>query len=475
MKKFLFVLVALIIVLAAVLTFNTLSLSSKQVTPEPLEKMNFPANAYQNLSEAIQFETISFGEDVIPDSTAFNGFHQFLKETYPLIHENLSLEKISEYSLLFKWEGSDTSKKPIILMSHQDVVPVDQPTLTDWEAPPFAGKITDTHIIGRGTLDDKSSLMALMESIETLLTESFTPSQTIYLAFGHDEELGGSNGAKKIAAYLKEKGIHAAMTLDEGGLLAENMVPGFDKTIAMLNLAEKGYASFNLIVETKGGHSSSPPKDNTLGMLAQAIVDLENNQLPYKLVKPIDYQFEYMGSEMPFFKKMAFANPWLFKGPVLKALNAHTTTAPTIVEGGVKDNVIPTVGKATINFRILPGETVASVKEHIEKTVGDKIKVELSGFAVDPSPVSGIDSDAFKNLETTIRSVFPDVVVVPGLIGGGTDARYFYDVSDDVYRFYPIRISPESFSRFHGIDEKISKENYREMVEFSYQMIKRFH
>ncbi|RIV68597.1 M20 family peptidase [Flagellimonas aequoris] len=474
MKKFLFVLLSLIIVLAAVLTFNTLSLTSKQVAPDPLQKMEFPANAYQHLSKAVQFETISYSEDAIPDSTAFNGFHQFLQETYPLIHEKLTLEKISDYSLLFKWEGSDTSKKPIILMSHQDVVPVDQPTLSDWEAPPFAGKITDTHIIGRGTLDDKSSLMALMESIETLLKESFTPSQTIYLAFGHDEELGGSNGAQKIAAYLKEKGIHAAMTLDEGGLLAENMVPGFDKTIAMLNLAEKGYASFNLIVETKGGHSSSPPKDNTLGMLAQAIVDLENNQLPYKLVKPIDYQFEYMGAEMPFFKKMAFANPWLFKGPVLKALNAHTTTAPTIVEGGVKDNVIPTVGKATINFRILPGETIASVKEHIEKTVGDKVKVELAGFAVDPSPVSGIDSEAFKTLEKTIRSVFPDVVVVPGLIGGGTDARYFYGVSDDVYRFYPIRISPESFSRFHGIDEKISKENYREMVEFSYQMIKKF-
>ena len=474
MKKFLFVLLSLIIVLAAVLTFNTLSLTSKQVAPDPLQKMEFPENAYQHLSKAVQFETISFSEDAIPDSTAFNGFHQFLQETYPLIHEKLTLEKISDYSLLFKWEGSDTSKKPIILMSHQDVVPVDQPTLSDWEAPPFAGKITDTHIIGRGTLDDKSSLMALMESIETLLKESFTPSQTIYLAFGHDEELGGSNGAQKIAAYLKEKGIHAAMTLDEGGLLAENMVPGFDKTIAMLNLAEKGYASFNLIVETKGGHSSSPPKDNTLGMLAQAIVNLENNQLPYKLVKPIDYQFEYMGAEMPFFKKMAFANPWLFKGPVLKALNAHTTTAPTIVEGGVKDNVIPTVGKATINFRILPGETIASVKEHIEKTVGDKVKVELAGFAVDPSPVSGIDSEAFKTLEKTIRSVFPDVVVVPGLIGGGTDARYFYGVSDDVYRFYPIRISPESFSRFHGIDEKISKENYREMVEFSYQMIKKF-
>lgn len=474
MKKLLLGLLAVIVVVGALLIFNTLSLSSKQVAPEPLEAMIFPDSAYYNLSKAIQFKTISFSEDAIPDSTAFNGFHEFLRETYPLVHEQLSLEKINEYSLLYKWQGTDASKKPIILMSHQDVVPVDQPTLSDWEAPPFEGRITDTHIIGRGTLDDKSSLMALMESVETLLQQNFKPAQTIYLAFGHDEELGGSTGAKEIAAHLKAKGVNAAMALDEGGFLAVQMVPDFDKTVAMVNLAEKGYASFNLIVETRGGHSSAPPKDNTLGMLAQAIVDLENNQFPYKMVKPIDYQFEYMGAEMPFMKKLAFANPWLFKGPVLKALNAHTTTAPTIVEGGVKDNVIPTVGKATINFRILPGETVASVKEHVQETVGDKIKVELAGFSTDPSPVSGIDSEAFKNLELTIRSVFPEAVVVPGLIGGGTDARYFYDVADDVYRFYPIRLEPDSYTRFHGIDEKISKENYREMVEFAYQLIKKF-
>ncbi|MBO0323079.1 M20 family peptidase [Muricauda sp. CAU 1633] len=474
MKKILLTLLAIIIVLAAILVFNTLSLTSKQVEPEPLTEVQFLETIYQNLSKAIQYPTISHSEEAIPDSTAFNGFHRFLKETFPLTHENLSLEKISTYSLLYTWRGSDPSKKPIILMSHQDVVPVDQPTLQDWEAAPFEGVITDTHIIGRGTMDDKSSLIALMESVEKLLSESFVPSRTIYLAFGHDEELGGSNGANKIAAHLKAKGVHAAMTLDEGGLLAENLVPGVDKTVAMLNLAEKGYASFKLTVETTGGHSSAPPKENTIGMLAKAIVDLENNQLPYKLVKPIDYQFEYMGAELPFFKKMAFANPWLFKGPVLEALNAHTTTAPTIINGGVKDNVIPTVAEATINFRILPGETIASTKEHIQSVISDKIKVEEAGFVTNPSPVSGIDSDAFKTLEKTIRSVFPDVIVVPGLIGGGTDARYFYDVSDDVYRFYPIRISPESMTRFHGIDEKISKDNYKEMIVFCYNLIKRF-
>lgn len=474
MKKLLKFLIGLLILVAAVLVFNTLMLTSRQVAPEALEDPEIPGAVFDHLSGAIRYPTISFSEEAEPDSAAFLGFHRYLEATFPRVHEVLNREKINQYSLLYTWKGSDPSKKPIILMSHQDVVPVDQPTLADWEAGPFEGRITDTHIIGRGTLDDKGSLMAVMESIEILLGEGFTPSRTVYLAFGHDEEVGGSNGAAKIARYLKERGVEAAMTLDEGGFIAEGMIPGIDAPVAMVNLAEKGFASFRLIVETRGGHSSQPPRDNTIGMLARAIVELESNQLPYKLVEPINYQFEYMGAELPFFKKLAFANPWLFKGPILKALNAHTTTAPTIVEGGVKNNVIPTVAEATINFRILPGETIESVRAHIQKTVGDKIRVEPVGFLTDPSPVSGIDSEAFKTLEKTIRSVFPNAMVVPGLVGGGTDARYFYDISEEVYRFYPIRINSESMTRFHGIDEKISKESYREIIAFTYHLIRKF-
>jgi carboxypeptidase PM20D1 len=207
-------------------------------------------------------------------------------------------------------------------------------------------------------------------------------------------------------------------------------------------------------------------------MLAQAIVDLENNQLPYKLVNPIDYQLEYLGPELPFFQRMAFANPWLFKGPILKGMNAHTTTAPTIIEGGVKNNVIPTVAEATINFRILPGETIESVQQHIRESVSDSVKVEPVGFLTNPSPVSSVDSEGFRVLEKTIRSLFPESAVVPGLVGGGTDARYFYPISDDVYRFYPVRLGPDSFKRFHGIDEKISKKNYAELIGFTYQLIR---
>lgn len=474
MKKAVILIIAVILLVCGVLVFNTLRLSSKQVASELLADIDLPADIFQNLSKAIRFKTISYSEEAIPDSSAFFGFHRFLRETFPLTHAELTVEKINTYSLLYTWQGSDPSKKPIILMSHQDVVPVDLPTLTNWEAGPFEGVISESDIIGRGTLDDKGTLIGLLEAVEMLLEESFTPSRTVYLAFGHDEEVGGANGAAEIAQFLKSKGVNAAMALDEGGFLAENLIPGIDSPVAMVNLAEKGFASFRLIVETKGGHSSAPPKENTIGMLAKAIVDLENNQLPYKLVKPIDANMEYLGAELPFFKKLAFANPWLFKKPILEALNAHTTTAPTIIDGGLKNNVIPTVAEATINFRILPGETIESVKQHIENTISDKIKVEPVGFLTNPSPVSSVDSDAYKNLEKTIRDMFPNSIVIPGLVGGGTDARYFYDIADDVYRFYPIRMGPESLSRFHGIDEKISKENYKEIVKFTYHLIKKF-
>ena len=472
-KVFRFLGLALLVLIAIVL-IKTFTLSSKQVLAGSIESVTVADDVFQNLSEAVTYKTISFSEDTPPDSTAFYGFHRFLERAFPLIHSKLTLDKINDYSLLYTWQGSDASLKPMILMSHMDVVPVDQPTIGDWEAGPFEGKITQTDIIGRGTMDDKGTLMAVMEAVEKMLEENFSPKRTIYLAFGHDEEVGGPRGAKQIADHLKKQGVQAAITIDEGGFLAEDLVPGIDSPVAMINLAEKGFASFRLIVETNGGHSSAPPEENTIGILAQAIVDLEDNQRPYKLVNPVDYQLEYMGPEMPFMQRMAFANPWLFKKPILEALNAHTTTAPTIIEGGVKNNVIPTVAEATINFRILPGETIESVKEHIVNTVSDKVRVEEVGFLTNPSPVSSVESENFKILEQTIRDIYPNSIVVPGLVGGGTDARYFYDISDDVYRFYPIKLAPDSMSRFHGIDEKISKENYMEIITFSYHLIKRF-
>ena len=474
MKKIIIALLVIVILISAILLINTLRMSSKQVPAEPVDRISISDDVFQNLSQAIQFQTISFSEDAEPDSAAFFGLHRFLESAFPLTHSQLKLEKINTYSLLYTWEGSDPSLKPIILMSHQDVVPVDEPTIGQWEAPPFEGRITDTHIIGRGTMDDKGTLIGVLEAVEKLLGEGFQPKRTIYIASGHDEEVGGPKGAGKIVEYLKSKGVQAAMTMDEGGYIAENMIPGVENPVAMINLGEKGFASFRLIVRTNGGHSSAPPKENTIGILAKAIVDLENNQLPYKLIPPIDSQLEYLGPELPFLTRMAFANPWLFKKQLLEGLNAHTTTAPTIIDGGVKNNVIPTVAEATINFRILPGETIESVQAHIEQIVSDKVQVEPVGFLTNPPAVSSAASEAYRIVEKTIRSLHPETVVVPGLLGGATDSRYFIEISDEVYRFYPMRISPETMERFHGIDEKISKENYKEIIEFSYQLIKNF-
>ncbi len=188
MKKIALFIVAAIVILLVVLLLNTFMLRSKQVASDPVENIALPDDVFQNLSKGLQYPTISFSEDAVPDSTAFFGFHRFLEESFPLTHAKLDLEKISTYSLLYTWQGSDPSKKPIILMSHQDVVPVDEPTLNAWEAGPFEGKISPTAIIGRGTMDDKGTLIGLLEAVQKLLEESFVPSQTIYLAFGHDEE-----------------------------------------------------------------------------------------------------------------------------------------------------------------------------------------------------------------------------------------------------------------------------------------------
>lgn len=472
-KKIIIAIVAIALLLGAVLIVNTLSFTSRQESFDAIEPVTVGDEVFANLTKAIQFKTISIDENIPPDSAAFKGFHTFLTEAFPLVDSLLEKKTINDYSLLYTWEGTDQNAKPIILLSHQDVVPVDEPTLDQWEEDPYSGAVRDGKIWGRGTMDDKGTLMAILEATEMLLSESYKPKRTIYFAFGHDEELGGKNGAKAIAAYLKSQGVQAEFTLDEGGVLAEGQIPGIDAPIAVINVAEKGYVSYELTVETQGGHSSQPPKDNTIGMLARAITDLENNQRPLKIVEPLDYMIDYLGPELPFLDKMAFANSWLFGSQLAEAFNGRTTTAPTIINGGVKDNVIPTVATATVNFRILPGETSATVLDHVKASIqNDQISIKGVGNLAEPSPVSDPLSPSFKLVQKTIGQLYPDAIVIPGLVGGGTDSRHFTDVSENVYRFYPIRYTDDNKNGFHGINEYLTTSNYKECIQFVYQLIK---
>lgn len=471
MKRILSVLFIAFSILCLIILINTLSLKSESIDITPIDKLKIGDDAINRLSGAIKFKTISSGnpEDNFDDE--FYKLHNYLEGVFPLIHSSLE-KKVFNQSLLYKWTGTDKKLKPILLMSHLDVVPVDLSTLNEWDAPPFSGNIKNGNIYGRGTSDDKVTVMAIMEAVEILIENEFTPNRTTYLAFGHDEEIGGINGAGVISDYLEKEKIELEYVLDEGGFLAEGLIPGIDKPVALINVAEKGYVSYKLTIRTEGGHSSRPPKDNTIGSLAKAITKLESNQFKLKMTPLLKTQIKTLGAEMPFLGKMLFANSWLFKNFILDGFSAKTTIAPTIISGGVKDNVIPTSASVIINFRIMTGDDPKEIKKHIINTINDsRISVEELNPPNLPSPVSDFNSVSFKLIKKTILQIFPDAVVTPGLVGGGTDTKHYQKISNNAYRFYPLRLNKDNITGLHGINERVSIDNYKEIIQFVYQLV----
>jgi carboxypeptidase PM20D1 len=473
MKKVFKFLGLALIVLIAVLLFNTFTFTSKQIVVDPISKIDVSEQAIKRFQGAIKFPTVSHTDRSKIDSIPFINLHAYLAEQFPLI-DSLLLKRQFGYSLLFEWKGSDASLQPVVIMSHMDVVPVDMASINDWEGAPFSGLLKNGKIYGRGTMDDKVTMMATMEAVEMHLKNGTIPKQTIYLAFGHDEEIGGEEGALVIANWMKDNGIKPAFVMDEGGFIADGSLAGMSGDMAVINVAEKGYVSYKLTIRTDGGHSSSPPIDNTIGSLATAITKLEQNQFKPRMVSPVKEQIRFTGPEMPFLTKLAMANTWLTGSIVLEQLNAKTSTAPTIIQGGVKDNVIPTEAHVVVNFRILQGETSDDVYKHIVDVIDDaRINVELlnGANANEPSAVSEIRSAGYSIIEKTVKQIAADVIVVPGLIAGGTDAKHFIGIADNAYRFFPMRIHPGNMTGFHGKNEHMTVDNYKEIVQFMHQFV----
>lgn len=467
-KKGLLLFATLLVVFAAILVIRALLLRPNQLEVAPIEVMDVPDAAIPHLQRAIQFPTVSPEDSSNFDPQPFLDFHQFLAATFPLVDSLLKKVTLNQYTLLYEWPGSNPERKPVIFLAHQDVVPIDEPTRTEWREGPFSGNRKDEIIWGRGAMDDKASLLALLEVAELLLADGFQPAATLYFVFGHDEELGGETGAKAAAEYLMDAGVQADFVLDEGGYIVKGMVPGLEKELAVINTAEKGYINLELTVTTAGGHSSAPPEDNAIGMLAQAIVDLEDQPFPAKILQPHYEMVANIGAEFPFTSRIGLANAWLF--PSL--LGDRTTIAPTIMHSGVKANVMPTLASATVNFRILPGETSEDVIAHVTRAIdNDRIAIAPVGHVNEPSAVSDAGSAAFRVINTTIKEVFPEVLTTSGLLGGGTDSKHFATMVDNIYRFVPIRIDPDNRSGFHGINERITVANYREFIRFYHRLL----
>lgn len=471
-------LLALVLLLAAVLVGNTLRQGSRQLSVPPLAPLPVDAAALADtMAEAVRARTVSGLLDPAGVAAQFDALHALLAARYPLLHATLQLERVGGHSLLFTWPGSDPALRPVALLAHQDVVPVAPGTEALWAEPPFAGTVKDGFVVGRGTLDNKSNLVTQMAAVEGLLKAGFKPRRTVILFYGHDEEVGGRHGAQAAVALLQQRGVRLEFVLDEGLAITEGILPGVQQPLALVGLAEKGSVTLRLRAQAAPGHSSMPPGpgDSAIGMLAAALARVDQQPLPGGVRGAAAELFAAVAPEMPFGQRLALSNLWLTEPLVERLLSKgastnamlRTTTALTIVNAGNKENVLPGVAEAVLNFRILPGDSAASVLAHVKRVVNDeRIEVQPVGVAFEPSRLSSAQSAAFKTVERSIREVFPASLVAPGLMLAASDARHFDPIAEQSYRFMPIRFKPEDLKRVHGTDERIAVDQLADMVRF---------
>ena len=482
MKKVVATVVIAIAALFAVFAFRAVTIfHDLQVEPAAgITDIQFDkAGAIRHFSDALKIQTISYDDRSNFDATAFTDFHAFLQAAYPLVHEHGSRTLINDYSLVYHFRGSDPALEPVLFMSHMDVVPVEEITQDQWTYPAFDGTVENDIIWGRGAIDDKFGIVTLMEAMELLLSENVRPQRDIYFAFGHDEEVGGTDGAAKIAEYFAHQGVRFDFVLDEGGAVTIRPDGFVKRPVGSIAVSEKGYVNIKLTVNAPGGHSSAPPDQTAVGIVSRAVVRVEDNPFPANLAS-INRNFDFIATHTSFFTRLAMANQWLLSPVIKKMLLAdkgsasavRTSTAATMISGSPKANILPTRATAVINFRIFPGETTETVKQRVVELVDDDRVIVTDEYGNNPSPVSPTESRGFGILAATIRGMDETIVVAPFMLSGGTDAKYFYTLSPNIYRFRMNYYTPENAGRAHGIDEQVPVKDYLQAIRFNYHFIR---
>ena len=429
----------------------------------------------QQLSKMVQAETVSSRFE--PERDKFLAFHQVLEELFPLVHKTCE-KHVFNGSLLLKWSGRGEGE-PILLMSHHDVVEANGV----WEHEPFSGDIDDTgRVWGRGTVDTKASLMCIFTAVEELIAEGFTPKCDVYIASSCTEEWSGE-GAPLTVEYLKSQGVHLKMLLDEGGMIIEEPVAGVKGTYGMVGVVEKGYGDVKFIARGKGGHASAPGKNTPLVRLGKFMAQVEKKSPFVNQFSPtVEEMFRRLAPNMNFGMKLIFANMWLFK-PLLKKLlpsistaagaMLHTTLAFTMAKGADGLNVLPQEAYVTGNMRFIQHEPNAeSLKKISELAKKYDIETEVI-YQDDPCPVVDYRSDAFHLVEAVAGEVYPGVGIAPYVMTGGTDAKYYKDLSDNCIRFAPLYIDQQQYASIHGLNENIFQGALTGGVDFYKKVIER--
>jgi carboxypeptidase PM20D1 len=468
MKRVLIGVAGVIVIVVAIMLVRTVLVAA----PPPLESSPPPISVNsmdvaRHLAAAIRFKTISYGNGVHDDqkNAQLDALRAWMEQTYPAFHRAATREIIGK-SLLFTWKGKNPGAKPVLLMAHMDVVPVVPGTDKDWSHDPFRGDIADGFVWGRGAIDDKGCLITLLDAAERLAQSGFTPERTIMFAFGQDEEVGGHDGNGNIAKVLAARHVHFAWVLDEGGAIFDEPFPGVQQPVAYMAVAEKGYLTLQLVAHGTGGHSSRPTHDLAVARLSEAVLKVVNHPFASGIDNVQREQFSILAPYMPFFQRMILANLWL-TGPLVSSMlennpetaaMMHTTIAPTMISGGVKDNVLPPQATATINFRLHQRDTIQGVIAHVRKVVNDpRVDIRaLTETQSEASKVSDLHDDNGKFVVAAIRDSFNGIPVAPLVTTGATDSRHYLPIADDVYRLDPFHMGPDDMSRVHGTNERLA-------------------
>lgn len=429
----------------------------------------------EHLGEMIKLKTVSYRDMSQMDMQQFEEFPKLLERLYPKCAEALSFERAGITGLIYRWKGKSDAE-PSILMAHYDVVPVEE---EKWSFPPFCGEIRNENVLGRGALDTKNTLCAIFEAVEMHISEGFVPQNDIYLCFSGTEEIAGE-GAHEIVKLLGSRGIHPVFTLDEGGAIVSDILPGVSQQCAIVGLAEKGQMVVRVSAKSRPGHASMPPKNTAVGKLAKVICAIEKAQFKAEFTPAVLSMIDTMGRFSDFGHRIIYASPKLFL-PLIEMIShslggeinalLRTTVAFTMTQGSKTSNVLPSSASATCDVRVLTGMSCEQVIEHFKNAVNDPdIEFEVV-TAAEPSLSSPSDGRQWELLSETIARTWENTVVSPYLMVARSDSTVYTKICDNVYRFAPIALSLEESATIHAADERIPLSKLAKSVEFYHKLI----